>query len=240
MRKGIALAALIALVVPVAAGAADQPKVKKALFKVTLEGVQRDKWKNFHQGTGGCDATVSSSGNEVIRFRSKPVVIEATDLEGLSNPVLRKAGKDLVPYPFKLSGTIARQSTIAVSPTPPECGGTGGGTVAKDCGTKSFRGMKAAVEYYWAKPYGRLQVLSEGSMNDPFRNCGGGTQGYPNLLSQKTNGSPILSELPRSELFDKSLGKIIVIGRGKSVQTGQETSDTASIRWEATFRRIER
>ena len=29
-----------------------------------------------------------------------------------------------------------------------------------------------------------------------------------------------------------------MIGRGKSVQKGDETSDTASIRWEATFKRI--
>jgi hypothetical protein len=147
MRKAIAIATgLTALVVPGAVSAAGQPEIKKALFKVTLEGVQRDKWEAFHQGTGGCDATVSQNGNEVVRFRSKPVTIEATDIEGLSNPVLRKAGKDVVFYPFKLSGSITRQSSIEVSPTPRECGGTGGGSIPKDCGTKSFAGLKASVD----------------------------------------------------------------------------------------------
>ena len=153
MNKAIALAtATTALAVAVfstlalatVASAAEQPKVKKALFKVTLEGVQKDKWDNYHEGTGGCDGTVSSSGSETVRFHSKPVTIEATDLEGLTNPVLRKAGKDVVLYPFKLSGTITRQSTIIASDTPDWCGGTGGGTPPKDCGTKSFRGMKAS------------------------------------------------------------------------------------------------
>ena len=125
-------------------------------------------------------------------FHSKPVTIEATDLEGLSNPVLRKAGKDVDLYPFKLSGTIKRQSTIIASDTPDWCGGKGGGTPPKDCGTKSFRGMKAAVDYSFAKPYGWIQARSEGSIDDPFRNCGPGTQGYPHLLSEKAMapGSP--------------------------------------------------
>ena len=249
MNKAIALAtattALTAaifstLAMATVANAAEQPKVKKALFKVTLEGVQKDKWDNYHEGTGGCDGTVSSIGSETVRFHSKPVTIEATDLEGLTNPVLRKAGKAIDIYPFRLSGTVKRQSTIIASDTPDWCGGKGGGSIPKDCGTKSFRGMKASLDYSLAKPYGWIQPRSEGSIDDPFRNCGPGTQGYPHLLSQKANGSRIASELPRDELFDKSIGKLIVIGRGKSVQKGDETFDEASIRWEATFKRIKR
>ena len=236
----LAAATLATLAMAAVANGAEQPKVKKAIFKVTLEGVQKDKWDNYHEGAGGCDGTVASSGDETVRFHSKPVVVEATDLEGLSNPVLRKAGKDIDIYPFRLSGTVKRQSTIIASETPAWCGGVGGGTPPKDCGTRSFRGMKAALDYSFAKPYGWIQARSEGSTDDPFRNCGPGTQGYPHLLSQTANGSRIASELPRNELFDKSIGKIIVIGRGKSVQKGEETFDSASIRWEATFTRITR
>jgi hypothetical protein len=249
MNKAIAMAtattalaaALIStLVMATIANAAEQPKVKKALFEVTVEGVQKEKWDNYHEGTGGCDGTVSSFGNETIRFHSKPVTMEATDLEGLSSPVLRKAGKDIDIYPFRLSGSLARQSTIIASDTPDWCGGTGGGQVpAKDCGTKSFRGLKAGVDYVLQKPFERIRVQSQGSINDPFRNCGPGSQGFPHLLAYK-GSSAIGSELPREELFDKSLGKIIVIGRGKSVQKGDETFDSASIRWEATFKRIKR
>jgi hypothetical protein len=238
------LAVLIAVIslaaVATQAGAAEQPKVKKAWFKVTLEGVQKDNWNAFHQGGAHrCDATVSQKGSEVVRFRSKPVLMQATDMEGLSNPVLFKKSDELDLYPFRLRGTVTRQSQVTASPVPRDCSGTGGGGVpAKDCGTKSIRGLRANVSYFYAKPYGRLQVRSSNDTGDVFRNCGGGSQGYPHLLSEKSGGSPIVSELPREELFDKSLGKIIVIGRGKSVQKGAETSDTASIRWEATFRRV--
>lgn len=240
------LAAALALAATAAtAGAADQPKVKKAWFMVTLEGVQRDQWNAFHQGGAHrCDATVSQKGSEVVRFHSKPVLMQATDMEGLSNPVLFKnTGKGQAPdlYPFRLRGTVKRQSSITASPVPRDCSGTGGGGVPpKDCGTKAIRGLRASVMYHYAKPYERIQVTSSGDASDPFRNCGGGAQGYPHLLSEKAGGGPIVSELPRAELFDKSLGKIIVIGRGRSVQKGTETSDTASIRWEATFRRVKR
>jgi hypothetical protein len=98
--------------------------------------------------------------------------------------------------------------------------------------------MKATIDYSYAKPYGWIQARSEGSIDDPFRNCGGGTQGYPHLLSQKADGARIASELPRDDVFDNSIGKIIVIGRGTSVQKGDETFDKASIRWEASFKRI--
>ena len=233
-------AVLSLLVVAAPAGAAGQPKVEKAYFKVTLEGVQRDRWDNFHQGTGGCDATVASKGSEVVRFRSKPVTVVATYIEGLSNPVLRKDTSDYVAYPFKLSGTIKRQSQIVVSDSPPECGGTGGGSIPKDCGTKSFRGWRATVDYFPGKPAGFLQASTEGSVNDPFRNCGGGTQGFPHMLRTQTDNTIIAEQLPRGELFDKKLGKIIVIARGKRVQKGEETLDTASIRWEGTFKRIKR
>lgn len=240
MKLAIAAALLAALTISSTASGTE-PKVKKALFKVTLEGVQRDKWKAFHQGTGGCDATVSQRGSEVLKFHSKPVLIEATDLEGLSNPVLRKQGRNINLYPFKLRGTVKRNSSITVTDSPAECGGTGGGgKVPKDCGTKPVRGLKAGVDYAFGKPAGHIQVTSAASMNDVFRNCGPGTQSFPHLLATKTDNSKILSELPREELFDKSLGKIIVIGRGKRVQDNGEGIDTASIRWEVTFKRVKR
>jgi hypothetical protein len=242
-RTIVVLTAVLSLLVVAApAGAAGQPKIEKAYFKVTLEGVQRDKWDNLHQGGAHrCDATVASKGSEVVKFRSRPVNMVATYIEGLSNPVLRKDAKDYVAYPFKLSGTIARQSSISVSPIPRDCSGTGGGQVpAKDCGTKSFRGWRATVDYFYGKPAGFLQAYTDGSASDPFKNCGPGTQGYPHMLRTQTDNTIIAEQLPRDELFDKKIGKIIVIARGKRVQKGSETLDTASIRWEATFKRLKR
>lgn len=237
-----AVAALAATAV--SAQAAKQPEVKKALFEATLEGVQRDKWDNLHQGTADpndCDGTVASKGSEVIRFRSKTILVEATDIEGLSSPVLRKAGKSMDLYPFRLRGTVTRNGTISTSPVPRECSGTGGGYVPpRDCGTKALRGLRASADYSLARPFGRIQVSSNGEANDPFKNCPGGTQGMPHLLTQKTDNSRITSELPREELFDKKIGKLIVIGRGKRVQKGDETLDTASIRWELTLKRVKR
>jgi hypothetical protein len=233
-----AVTALGAAAIP--ATAAEQPKIRNAYFKVTIEGVQKDKWNAFHQGGAHkCDATVSQKGSEVVKFRSKPILIKATDMEGLSNPVFSHGdGSSL--YPFKLRGTVSRQSQINASPTPPECGGKGGGGIPKDCGTKPLRGLKARADYALGKPYGYIQIQSDSSARDPFRNCGGGSQGFPHLLDYTAQNKRIDSELPRNEVFDKSLGKIIVIGRGRSVQKGEETEDIASIRWEVTLKRVKR
>ena len=240
-RIAVAVIAALSVTIPASALAAKQPEVKKAYFEATLEGVQRDRWDNYHAGTGGCDPTVASKGSEVIRFRSQTVRLEATDMEDLSNPVLRRSGRNVELYPFRLRGTVTRNGTISVSPVPRECQGTGGGQVpARDCGTKRLRGMRASVGYSLARPFGRIEVSSDGEANSPFRNCPGGTQGMPQLLTRKTDGSPITSDLPREELFDKKIGKLIVIGRGRRVQKGDETLDTASIRWELTLRRIKR
>jgi hypothetical protein len=45
------------------------------------------------------------------------------------------------------------------------------------------------------------------------------------------------TELPRDEVFDRSLGKIIVISRGKESQTEGEHIYVTTSRWEVTFRR---
>ena len=46
------------------------------------------------------------------------------------------------------------------------------------------------------------------------------------------------AELPRGELFDNRLGKIIVIARGKESETSGEHTYVTTIRWVVTFERI--
>ena len=46
------------------------------------------------------------------------------------------------------------------------------------------------------------------------------------------------TELPREELFDRSLGKIILVARGKESETAGEHTFLTTIRWVVTFMRI--
>jgi hypothetical protein len=48
------------------------------------------------------------------------------------------------------------------------------------------------------------------------------------------------AELPRGELFDASLGRIIVIARGRESETAGEHTYVTTTRWVVTFDRIRR
>lgn len=218
-----------------AADAAPASGLKKASFKVTVEGVQTTSWKTDHQGSGGCDGTLTGSGTEKVRFASRAVVVNATVIKGLSAPVLAKRGTYVEAKPT-LRGKVTRQGRLDAPPGP--CGGTGGGTnIPRDCGTKSFRGVGFPLAYALAvKPKDQLDIRPE-FIDDPFKNCPSGGSSFPTLV--RTNeGRPMRTLLPRKELFDRSLGKIIVIARGKESETRGEHTYVTKIRWVITLVRL--
>jgi hypothetical protein len=236
-RLAAALLCAGALAPVAAADAAPASGLKKATFKVTVEGVQTTSWKTDHPGGGGCDGAVTGSGTEKVRFASRPTVVNATVLKGLSAPVLAKRGAYVEAKPA-LRGKVTRQGTLDAPPGP--CGGTGGGTnIPRDCGTKSFRGVGFPLAYALAvKPKDQLDVRPE-FIDDPFKNCPSGGSSFPTLV--RTNeGRPIRALLPRKELFDRSLGKIIVIARGKESETQGEHTYVTKIRWVVTFVRLDK
>jgi hypothetical protein len=217
-----------------AAAAAPANGLDKQTFKVTVEGVQRTTWNTNHTGTGGCDGSVTGSGSETVRFASRPVRAQATVLRGLRTPVLSVPGRGVEPT-LRLSGTVARKGTIVAAEGP--CGGAGGGSIPRDCGTKSFRGVKLPVAYRLpAKPDDQLELRPE-VIADPFKNCPSGGRSFPSLVGTDADRE-MLTELPREELFDRSLGKIIVIARGKESQTAGEDTYLTTTRWVVSFERL--
>ena len=57
----------------------------------------------------------------------------------------------------------------------------------------------------------------------------------------RTNeGEELRTELPRAELFNASLGRIIVIARGRESETTGEDTYVTTVRWVVTFDPITR
>jgi hypothetical protein len=201
---------------------------------VTVDGVQRTTWATNHVGTGGCDGSAQGSGKETVRFTSPATKVNAMTMKGLSAPVLSNP-RAYTGAVLKLHGKVARQGTMTSAPG--ECGGDGGAPIQRDCGTKKFKGVKFPLDYrLGAKPKDQLDFRPS-FVDDPFKNCPSGGYSFPTLV--RTNeGDYMRTDLPREELFDKSLGKIIVIARGKETETSGEHTYETTIRWVVTFERI--
>src|SRR5215208_5440228 len=90
--RAAALTLCLAALAPVAAAdAATDYEIKKAAFKVTVEGVQRTTWATNHVGSGtGCDGSAQGSGKETVRFTSGATKVNAMTMTGLNTPVLTK------------------------------------------------------------------------------------------------------------------------------------------------------
>ena len=216
-----------------AAGAAPSHGVAKAVFKVTVEGVQRTSWQTDHPGTTGCDGASKGTGTETVRFTSRPVLVRATTMKALSAPVL--TGRSYLEPEAILRGRVSRQGTTEVA-AGGECGGGDGASIPRDCGTRSFRGVGVRLSYRLnAKPKDQLD-LRPGFVDDPFRNCPSGGHSFPTLV-RTDEGAHMRTELPREELFDRSLGKIILVARGKESETAGEHTFLTTIRWVVTFTR---
>jgi hypothetical protein len=144
---------------------------------------------------------------------------------------------DIAGGDIDIKGRATRHATDAISGWDPKCGGKGGGgQEAPDCGTRSFDNASAMLSF---QPGDKLSLDGGLMPGTPvFSNCKLLGTGAPTLLSTDSSFRPIASKFPRREVFDKSLGKVIVIGRGKQVRTDAETTDTTRIRWEATFVRV--
>jgi hypothetical protein len=230
-----AVALVLALVAPSGASAEG---VRKAAFKVKVEGVQSTTWRTDHTSSGGCDSAVTGSGTETARFASRPVRVQALVTPGLSMPVFSSLPGNGVPG-LRLRGTVTRQGTLDAAPNP-LCGGTGGGSIARDCGTRSFTGVVLPLSYrLLARPRDQLDLQPSVLDEDPFANCPSAGTAFPTLVTTN-EGEPMRAELPRGELFDASLGRIIVIARGRESETAGEHTYVTTSRWVVTFDRIRR
>jgi hypothetical protein len=235
---GAAGAAALCLAMAVGAStpqdaAAALPKVKEAKFKVTVEGWQKDDWAANHESTGFCDPSDHSYGGEYAKFKStKPVRLTAIQVGKNAPSFLIGTGQ---PY-IDTSADVARNAVNAVSSVPKSCavasGGGDGESLTPDCGLKSVASYPVALAYdsYFKDS---ITLTSAGAIEPLFYNCGHGT--FPDLLERNEVAMPIMSELPYKELFDKKIGKLIVIGHGDYDLPLADYSEKTEVHWEVTF-----
>jgi hypothetical protein len=229
----LAMAAAVGVGATAPEQASAMPKVKQAKFKLTVEGWQKNDWSINHESTSRCDPSDHSYGGEYAKFKSiKPVTLTAIQI-GKEQPSFM-IGKGL-PY-VDTTADVARNSTPAVSGVPADCIGSGGGDGPNvpDCGLKTLSPYPVALEY---SPLFKksITLTSAGVFGPLYQYCGGGV--FPNLLASDTTGFPIHSELPPKELFDKKIGKLIVIGHGEYDFPMAEVKDRTEVHWEVTLTR---
>jgi hypothetical protein len=237
-RAGALAVGLALMAAMFAPGGASASGIQKATFKVKVEGVQTTSWKTDHPGGGGCDSPVTGSGTETVRFAARPVRVQALATPGLSAPVFTALPGNGLPG-LRLRGTIARQGTLDAAPNP-LCGGTGGGSIARDCGTRSFTGVVLPLAYrLTARPRDQLDLQPSVMDEDPFVNCPSAATAFPTLV-HTNEGEGMRTDLPRGELFDASLGRIIVIARGRESEAVGEHTYLTTTRWVVTFDRLKK
>jgi hypothetical protein len=235
MNKPITALTVIAatcavLVVPAAASA------KSAAFRVKVEGVQTNKWSSVYHSQGKCDASGESHGTEVVRFAtSRMTKTTVTD-----KPYLHFAGT--YELPRRVQAKVTRHGVSNIEPTPPECGGTGGGgqPPKPDCGTKRVPWDLSAR---WAFDKSGLELSRKGgAFNDPYANCIVMGTGFPNLLTTNTKRQTIRGKVKPAWFFDRRYDVIIVHGAGKKVEKMPliGIDRTATVEWTITFERIEK
>lgn len=129
---------------------------------------------------------------------------------------------------------MTRNGSQQSAPVDNGCGGSEQGPPAKDCGTKKFAGLKTRLDYALAsRVRDNLEVRAENA-DSPFRYCPSGGTAFPQLLNT-SDGKPMNLRLPRSELFNRKLGKIILVGRAKETQAAGEHTYTTTTRWVITL-----
>jgi hypothetical protein len=213
--------------------AAALPKVKQAKFRVTVEGWQKDDWAANHESTSLCDPSDHSYSGEYAKFKStKPVTLTAIQVGKDAPSFLIGKGQ---PY-IETSADVARNAVNAVSAVPNSCPGVSGGgdgeAVPSDCGLKSVGSYPVALAYdgYFKDS---ITLTSVGATAPLFVNCGHGT--FPDLLERDELAMPIKSELPPKELFDRKIGKLIVIGHGDYDLALSDYDEKTEVHWEVTL-----
>jgi hypothetical protein len=236
MKKPIAaLAAATALVaLPSAAAAA-----KSAQFRVTVEGVQTDKWSSVYHSSGRCDPSGEAHGTEVVRFAT----LKATKATVIDKPFLHFGAT--YELPRRVRAKVTRHGVQTVEPTPPECGGTGGGSGGgpkPDCGTKRLPWDLSARYASDGARSGIELSRRGGSYDDPFANCPVGGIAFPQILTTNTKGQTIRGKVKPSWFFDKRYDTIVVHGAGKRVEKKPMIGidRTATVEWTITFERVEK
>lgn len=238
IRSSIAgLAALAAATLAVAVQpAVAAPSFDSARFKVSVKGTQVSS-ENIHRDADGpCDTSDYSTSGEKVRFKSaKPVILTAFSVDDGPVSFSNKRTGNLLP----VRATIDRFHNPHITPAAAECedngGGVEGGPTLADCGVKKAP-WKLGLEYLSERR--EIVGFYDTDGTDPYNNCPGGINLFPFMPFADGNAEPVGSELPRTELFDDKIGKLILIGKGQYKDLGMTYSSIVDLRWELTLKRL--
>jgi hypothetical protein len=225
-RSVLALATVCAVT---GSGSASAATVR---FRASIEGVQTIRWTVEPQdGPSVCGGTYSGSGHETVRFRSiRPQrVTVRIARRGVPSWAIGRRWAQL-----DARGRVSRHGALTFQPNGMPCGDGGGGDPPPppepDCGTKRFTLLPLMPV-----PHGRNAIgidVGDPAPLPPFRNCPAYGPGFPELLA------PVPARLPARELLDRSIGKEIVLGRGRRHASAAGITVDTKLRWELTLERI--
>ena len=230
---GLAIAAIGGFAAQPAAAA---PAFDSAKFKVTVKGTQVSSDNAHRDAEGPCDVSDYSTSGEKIKFRSKKaVVLTAFSVDNGPISFVNKQTGNLLP----VKATIDRFHNPHITPSPGDCGDNGGGVEGEptppDCGVKTAS-WQLGLEYLDEGEEILGFYDTEGT--DPYINCPHGLDFFPSMPFTDGKGNTIGSEMPRKELFDDKIGKLIVIGKGQHKELGGTYSSITDLRWELTLKRL--
>lgn len=236
--------ALLVAVAPAAtaspASAAFKPPAysfQKASFKFSFKGTQITQWQRDPRATTrDCIPTVkwSGGGKETVRLRTtKALQLDAYRTNGRTSVALRASKSGL---PNELHASVTRSASERYEEVAGSCGGNPGKVTEGgpyDCGDRS-RDFGLALGY----ERGRIEPRFEDSILAPltdvdYRKCP--IHADPKV---EVNGFTRVSQaLPAKDLFDRSLGRHIVIGRRTFTLHEAGFTGKTTVRWEITLTR---
>jgi hypothetical protein len=139
-------------------------------------------------------------------------------------------------------GAVTRQSKLTVIPHGPCATQAPGLPQPKppvpDCGTRTFDNFGFDIENPDGAKNWVALIDAPPAPFDPFRQCIPVGPAFPDLLPDYTNGEPITTQLPKSELFNPAVPTIVVHAGGwhRSVDNGAHTQTW--LNWTLTLTRV--
>jgi hypothetical protein len=229
---------------------------KVSRFKVGVKGVQRTDWEEpRHEVTGDCfhKNFFEAQGHEEIRFRT-PGATEMIAVSSRSKRVLFAYGpQGQGPTGFAMKARAERDYASRVESLPQECAGeappetprVGRGhrpdpvlSPAGDCGFKNLTWNTTL-----AHANGRVGLLAAEVNDTPTPPGYGACPMYSPVEVTELGLTQIDSALPISELHDKRLGKLIVLGhqefvRHEDTAFGGRRHARTTVDWTLTLTRL--
>jgi hypothetical protein len=239
IAAALAVFAIAAAVAAMAAPAdAATNGYEMAKFKVEVKGWKKTVQQYTPAAENECDVSNFSSGSETVGFRSKPIVITASNVPGTEAPEFFAGRRLSIPA----KATVERSFTPRFGGSAENCGDNGGGvetTNDEDCGKKQVNPYPLRLQYLSAKSAPETLVLFNETTDDPFEACeGANSVGFPYLALFDDESKWIGAKLSTAELFDPKFRKWISTADGTRKFTEGEWWARTTVHWEVSFTRL--